>query len=313
MEWVAHHRAIGVDDVLICTNGCEDGTDAPGVVRHRTEGAWQGDALQQHALDRARKAGRARRGVAHAHRRRRVRERALRRRHARRLSRARAGGDQRRHDLAALRALGRRAARGSRRDRAGHPLRFCPKPHTVWGFKTLFRNIGACGRMSCHGPDKRARGVEDSVRRVNGSGADITAEVAQSGWRSSQRSVGYDLLQLDHAALRSAESFLVKRQRGRALHVDRQIGLNDWIRMDWSDATDLTIQRNLPRLRAEAGRLMADPKVARLHAAGLDWHRERAAALRATPEFRALYEQALATRLTGAERAAWSLALDTES
>jgi hypothetical protein len=53
--------------------------------------------------------------------------------------------------------------------------------------------------------------------------------------------------------------------------------------------------------------------VARLHAASLAWHRERAAALRATPEFRALYEQALATRLTGAERAAWSLALDTES
>jgi len=191
--------------------------------------------------------------------------------------------------------------------------RFCPKPHTVWGFKTLFRNIGAYGRMSCHRPNKLAPGFEGRVSWVNGSGADITAEVAQSGWRSSQRSVGYDLLQLNHYALRSAESFLVKRQRGRALHVDRQIGLNDWIRMDWSDATDLTIQRNLPRLRAEAARLMADPEVARLHAAGLAWHRERAAALRATPEFRALYEQALATRLTGAERAAWSLALDTES
>uniref|UniRef100_UPI00235669E2 glycosyltransferase family 2 protein n=1 Tax=Rhodosalinus sediminis TaxID=1940533 RepID=UPI00235669E2 len=61
VEWVAYHRAIGVDDFLIYTNDCEDGTDALlarldalGVVRHRTNDAWQGNSPQQHALDRAR-------------------------------------------------------------------------------------------------------------------------------------------------------------------------------------------------------------------------------------------------------------------
>ncbi len=27
VEWIAYHRAIGVDNFLIYTNGCEDGTD----------------------------------------------------------------------------------------------------------------------------------------------------------------------------------------------------------------------------------------------------------------------------------------------
>ena len=323
VEWVAYHRAIGVDDFLIYTNGCEDGTDAllarldaMGVVRHRTNDAWQGNSPQQHALDRAREEPVVRDAAWLMHI------------DVDEFVNVRCGDGT----LDAFLARVPEATNVAMTWRLfGHSgvtrledrfvieqftrcaPRFCPKPHTVWGFKTLFRNIGAYGRMSCHRPNKLEPAFEDRVRWVNGSGADITAEVARSGWRSSQRSVGYDLLQLNHYALRSAESFLVKRQRGRALHVDRQIGLNYWIRMDWSDATDLTIQRNLPRLRAEAGRLMADPEVARLHAAGLAWHRERAAALRATPEFRTLYDQALATRLTGAERAAWSLALDTES
>src|SRR5690606_18156140 len=132
-------------------------------------------------------------------------------------------------------------------------------------------------------------------------------------WRSGTGDIGYDLIQLNHYALRSADSFLIKRQRGRALHVDRSIGLNYWIRMDWSDATDLTIQRNLPRLKAEMARLLADPDLARLHRAAVDWHHAKAAELHGLPEFAELYAQALDTRLTGLERVAYALALDLQS
>jgi hypothetical protein len=151
------------------------------------------------------------------------------------------------------------------------------------------------------------------VRWVNGSGQDMTAEAAQKGWRSSKKSIGYDLLQLNHYALRSAESFLVKRQRGRALHVDRSIGLNYWIRMDWSVHRDITIKRNIPRLRAERDRLLADADLARLHAEGFAWHKAKAAELHGIPEFRELYDEALRIRLTEAERVAYALALDLET
>ncbi|MFC3118420.1 hypothetical protein ACFOHS_09940 [Jhaorihella thermophila] len=151
------------------------------------------------------------------------------------------------------------------------------------------------------------------MRWVNGSGQDMTREVARNGWRNSKKSIGYDLLQLNHYALRSAESFLIKRQRGRALHVDRSIGLNYWIRMDWSDHRDITIQRNIPRLRAEYDRLMADDRLRDLHRQGLDWHRAKADELHRIPEFEELYQQALKLRLNETERAAWALALDMES
>lgn len=138
-------------------------------------------------------------------------------------------------------------------------------------------------------------------------------DVKEKGWRSSVQTVGYDLLQLNHYALRSAESYLIKRQRGRALHVDRSIGINYWVRMDWSDNPDNTIKRNIPRLVAELARLRQDETLVSLHNAGVAWHVSKAAELHKNPEFSDLYAQALETKLTELERVAFALALDLDS
>ncbi|MFC6687944.1 glycosyltransferase family 2 protein [Jhaorihella thermophila] len=323
VEWVASHRAIGVDNFLIYTNGCEDGTDAildrlqeMGVLQHRNNDDWKGNSPQQHALNRSLKEDVIRNAewIAHID----VDE----------FINVRCGNGTVQDFLDRVpnatniamtwRLFGNNGVRELRDefviaqfDRCAP--RFCPKPHTVWGFKTMFRNIGAYAKISCHRPNKLAPEFEDKVRWVNGSGQDMTREVARNGWRNSKKSIGYDLLQLNHYALRSAESFLIKRQRGRALHVDRSIGLNYWIRMDWSDHRDITIQRNIPRLRAEYDRLMADDRLRDLHRQGLDWHRAKADELHRIPEFEELYQQALKLRLNETERAAWALALDMES
>jgi hypothetical protein len=191
--------------------------------------------------------------------------------------------------------------------------KFCPKPHTVWGFKSMFKNIGAYSKISCHRPNKLNDAFAGRVKWVNGSGKDITGDVARNGWRSSRKNIGYDLLQLNHYALRSAESFLIKRQRGRALHVDRSIGINYWIRMDWSDFRDITIKRNVPRVRAEYDRLMQDDILRGWHEKGLAWHKAKAAELHEMPEFRDLYQQALEVKLNETERVAYALSLDMES
>jgi len=191
--------------------------------------------------------------------------------------------------------------------------KYCPKPHTVWGFKTMVKNIGAYEKLSCHRPNKLKDGKRDKVAWVNGSGQQMGEDVKDKGWRSSLKTVGYDLVQLNHYALRSAESYLIKRQRGRALHVDRSIGINYWVRMDWSGNPDITIKRNIPRLQAELAQLRQDPKLVALHEAGLDWHRAKAAELHENPEFEDLYNQALETNLTEMERVAYALALDMES
>ncbi|MFW2543580.1 glycosyltransferase family 2 protein [Primorskyibacter sp. 2E107] len=323
LEWIAYHRAIGVDQFIIYTNDCEDGTDALldrlqalGFLEHRDNAQWTGKSPQQFALDAAQQEPLVQNAdwLIHID----VDE----------FINVRCGDGtldaffERVPDATNIamtwRLFGHNGVTALRDDLVIDQFdtcapAYCPKPHTVWGFKTMFRNIGAYQKLSCHRPNKLTKGMESQVKWVNGSGEDMTAEAIRNGWRSSKRSIGYDLLQLNHYALRSAESFLIKRQRGRALHVDRAIGLNYWVRMDWSGARDVTIKRNIPRVRAEMARLMADPEVARLHDAGFDWHRAKAAELHAMPEFADLYAQAMALRLTETERVAYALSLDMES
>ncbi len=323
LEWVAHHRAIGVDNFLIYTNGCEDGTSemldrlqAMGLLQHRLNDDWQGNSPQQWALNSALEEPviQSADWIIHID----VDE----------FMNIRCGNGTLDDFFAEVpdatnvamtwRLFGHSGVTKledklviDQFDRCAP--KYCPKPHTVWGFKTMFQNIGAYEKISCHRPNKLTPGMEERVRWANGSGRDMTGEAIKNGWRNSKKSIGYDLIQLNHYALRSAESFLIKRQRGRALHVDRSIGLNYWIRMDWNDHRDITIKRNIPRVTAERDRLLQDPELARLHAQALDWHRAKADELHAMDEFQDLYRQALDVRLTEMERVAYALALDMES
>ncbi|MBE1284793.1 MAG: glycosyltransferase family 2 protein [Rhodobacteraceae bacterium] len=323
VEWVAYHRAMGVDNFLIYTNDCSDGTSEildrlqeMGILQHRNNDNWKGNSPQQYALNQALKEPVIKNAdwIIHID----VDE----------FVNVRCGNGTLQDFFDAVPdatnvAMTWRLFGHNGVTRFEDKLvidqfdtcapKFCPKPHTVWGFKTMFRNIGAYEKISCHRPNKLDETFKNKVKWVNGSGRDMTREAAENGWRSSKKSIGYDLLQLNHYALRSAESFLIKRQRGRALHVDRSIGLNYWIRMDWSDFKDITIKRNVPRLQAEYDRLMADDTLRGWHEKGLDWHRAKAEELHGMDEFEDLYQQALKIKLNETERVAYALALDMES
>jgi hypothetical protein len=323
LEWIAHHRAIGVDNFLIYTNDCSDGTaellnclQDMGVVQHRDNTTWKGKSPQQHALNMSLNEPLIRNAdwIIHID----VDE----------FINVRTGNGTLRDfiDLvpdATNIAMTWRLFGHNGKTRLTDALvteqfdtcapKYCPKPHTVWGFKTMFRNIGAYQKISCHRPNKLLQDAENKVKWVNGSGQDMTGEVARNGWRNSRKSIGYDLLQLNHYALRSADSFLIKRQRGRALHVDRSIGINYWVRMDWSVHRDTTIQRNIPRLTLERDRLLQNDRLRALHQAGFAWHVAKAAELHRLPEFAELYAQAVDMRLTATERVAYALALDTDT
>lgn len=320
VEWVAYHRQIGIDDFLIYTNDCSDGTDAilqrlqqMGVVQHRNNDDWKGQSPQQHALNMALKEGvlRAADWVAHID----VDE----------FINIRVGNGTLPDLLAQMpgatnvamtwRLFGHNGVQAMEDrlviEQFDHAApRYCPKPHTNWGFKTMTRNLGTYEKLSCHRPTKPVAARKEELRWYNGSGKVMSAQYHDKGWRSDRANIGYDLVQLNHYALRSAEAFLVKRQRGRALHVDRSIGLSYWMRMDWNSHPDRTIQRNIPRVRAEMARLLEDPELRRLHEAGVAWHKAKVAELRALPEFEDLYRQVMEIRLSEVERVAVSLALE---
>ena len=99
------------------------------------------------------------------------------------------------------------------------------KPTQAWGFKTIQRRGSGFTGFGVHRP----RGHQgDSPNWVNGSGAPMPERYLDSGWRSGADCWGYDLVSLNHYAIRSCESFLVKRDRGRANHVARSLGIAYW-------------------------------------------------------------------------------------
>lgn len=323
VEWIAYHRMIGVDNFLIYTNDCTDGTaeildrlQEMGVVQHRDNTQWKGNSPQQSALNKSLKEPliQTAEWVIHID----VDE----------FMNIRCGNGRLDDFLEVVpdatnvamtwRLFGHNGVTELKDDLVIDQFddaapKYCPKPHTAWGFKTMTKNIGAYGKLSCHRPNKLDEEHREAVQWVNGSGQVMTEKYKDNGWRSDLKTIGYDLLQLNHYALRSAESFLIKRQRGRALHVDRSIGINYWVRMDWGGNRDVTIKRNVPRVRAEMARLFEDAELKRLHDEGFAWHRNKVTELHNTPEFKELFAQALETKLTEMERVAFALTLDMES
>ncbi|MEO0363039.1 MAG: glycosyltransferase family 2 protein, partial [Pseudomonadota bacterium] len=176
------------------------------------------------------------------------------------------------------------------------------KPHQAWGFKTAFRNIGLYRKFGVHRPKGLVTEREDEVRWVDGSGRPMPASYLDSGWRSSKRAGGYGLVTLNHYALRSSESYLVKRDRGRVNHVDRDQGLAYWFRMNHNAVRDRSIANKLPRAREEFERLTADPEIAAMQARCAAAHRAKIAALMERPDYRALYETIESKRMRNLSR-----------
>ena len=108
----------------------------------------------------------------------------------------------------------------------------------------------------------------------------MPASYFQKGWKAAD-TFAHDLVRLHHYAVRSVESFLVKRDRGRVNHTAEDQGITYWKNMNYNLAKDESLRPLVPALRAEVDKLMQDAELARLHEAACDWHRAKIAELRA--------------------------------
>ena len=171
---------------------------------------------------------------------------------------------------------------------------FIPKPRLGWGFKSMFHKSSPYSRIGVHRP----LGIEDNdvdrVRWVNGSGRAMPDQLlTNNGWRSTKRSLGYRLATLNHYILRSADSFLVKRERGRINHTDHDQGIEYWTRRNYATETDDRIIARHELMRPVLDGFMADDRLAALHAEAVDWHRARITHLKGLPDYKALYDDLL--------------------
>jgi hypothetical protein len=84
---------------------------------------------------------------------------------------------------------------------------------------------------------------------------------------------------LNHYALRSLDSYLVKNDRGDVNRENRAFDDTYWRERNDAAVDDTSIQRYLPQLEAEMARLRADPVIDALHLECVGLHRARRDAL----------------------------------
>ena len=173
---------------------------------------------------------------------------------------------------------------------------FARKPHQAWVFKTLFQNIRLFKKLGVHRPKGLNPQLWEDINWVNGYGNPLPREMFRNGWRSTIETYGYDLVQLNHYAVRSAESFLVKRDRGRVNHVDRDQGLAYWFRMNNNYEEETSILSRLPMMKEELAKLMGEPEIVAAHEHSVACHRAKIDELKATENYSKFLEELTSER-----------------
>ena len=97
------------------------------------------------------------------------------------------------------------------------------------------------------------------------------------------------MAQVNHYALRSMDSFFIKRDRGRANHMNHVLGLDYWDRFDLNEVEDRSIERYDASKQAWLDEFHANETLFALHRKSVRWHRNKARELRNDPGYAELY------------------------
>lgn len=299
IEWLAHHRAVGFTDFLVLSNDCDDGTDAMldrleamGWLRHlRNDGPHEG-GVQWAAMKLAERHPLVRGAdwlmtldideFVNIH-----------------------VGD---HALGALLAALPEADAITLTWRLfGNcgQVRFedrpvtetfvhaapevMPWPWRAFMFKTLYRNSGAYRKLGVHRPRGPVDGKADRMRWFEGSGRELPARFRRQQIFTPFGRKVYGLAQLNHYPLGAMESYILKRDRGRAVHGADALGLDYWTERNWCQVEDRSIEATAPARARLMAELKADAELARLHEEAVAWRHARFAELMREEPNRALF------------------------
>ncbi|WP_292287228.1 glycosyltransferase family 2 protein [Marivita sp.] len=158
------------------------------------------------------------------------------------------------------------------------------RPQTGKFVKSIYTNQHKFQRMGLHAPVSLDAHVNDTLRVLPGG-----AEYIVNGERTDNPPL-FTHAQVNHYALRSMDSFLVKRARGRANHSHHVLGREYWERFNLNDEKDTSIDRYKTRAGKLARELKSDPVLKDLHDRAVDWHKRKAASLKMDPDMDALID-----------------------
>lgn len=306
LEWLAHHRAVGFDEFLVFSNDCQDGTDALldrldtlGHVTHiRNDGPYDQGGIQFTALKAAAKHKLTRKAdwilpldvdeFVNIH-----------------------CGD---HTMNALHAAIPDATAITLTWRlfgANGQVRYSDTPvldtfthaapavmYWPWRaamFKTLYRNDGTYKKPGVHRPRDTNDKKLASARWFDGNADPLPEPFLNKRIFSNFGKDNYALVQLNHYPLGAMESYVLKADRGRAVHSDDLLGLDYWVERNFNTDEDTTIQ-SLASPRAQVlAELKSDPELAQLHDTAVAWRSTRFEELLQKEPFRALFGRLMMT------------------
>ena len=171
-------------------------------------------------------------------------------------------------------------------------------PHSglAQGLKSITRNNGKFLRFGPHRPKGVAKEDEDKIAWSDASGR--LMPYATVSWRADA-DFGHDFARMHHYAVRSVDGFLVKRDRGRTNHIDSDQAEAYWNNMNANVAEDRSILPAVARAEPLRQQMASDPVLAELHDTAVAWHKAKIASLRAREEW-AGFRQFLTSNLLSA-------------
>ncbi|MDD8022966.1 MAG: glycosyltransferase family 2 protein [Paracoccaceae bacterium] len=305
LEWLAHHRAVGFTDFLVFSNDCDDGTDTMldrlaelGWLTHlRNPGPWpQGPqwaalkAADRHPLKAAAD------WVLFAD----IDEFVNIHVGDGTLDALRAALPE----ATAIPLTWRMFGNAGVVDYADVPVtaqftRAAPAtmlwPWRAYLFKTLFRNDGSYSKLGVHRPRQPDPARMAAQRWFDGSGRRLPDLFHRQRIISLLGQDSYGLVQLNHYALGAMQSYVLKCDRGRANRETGAFDLSYWVERNFDTQEDHSIARHAPRAAALRAELMADARLAALHAAAVRWRHDRIAGLMLIEDYRALFGRLMLT------------------
>ncbi|MEP2642101.1 glycosyltransferase family 2 protein [Roseobacter sp.] len=306
LDWLAHHRAVGVTDFVVCSNDCQDGTDDMldhlaqlGDLAHiRNDGPYGQRGIQFTALKKA---------DAHPLVRNADWVLAL---DIDEFVNVKIGDNTLPDLLAALpqataitltwRLFGNGGVVAYADAPPTQTFTRCAPETVFWPwratmFKTLYRNDGVYAKLGVHRPRAPNRDRVNQANWVDGEGRTLGDDFKTRRIFSDYGQPNCGLVQLNHYPLGAMESYVVKADRGRAVHSDMPLALDYWVERNYDADTDTTVQAIAPRSQALKDTFMADPTLAQIHHTAVQWRKTRFETLMQDEPSRALFTRLLMT------------------
>lgn len=298
LEWIAHHLAVGFSRIVVYTNDCSDGTDLMlmrleelGLAHHRVNLIPEGLRPQPSALNYAQEEPLVAESdwvlVFDA-------DEFVSIRYADGtldplLDAAEAQGAN--GIVITWRIFGSGGVHDWSRDPVTEQyLMAAPQDwNKGWGVKTLFKFDAEHWKLGIHRPKMKNKWLEtgypDTIKWLNGSGRPMEDYFKFRGWRSITRTIGYDWVQMNHYAVKSIDSYAIRKFRGNVNLKKDKYNADYWSLQDRNEVRDDTMLRYSAERKRIFDVLLTDPELNRLHFAALARAEARLAEFKGTPAY----------------------------